>query len=145
MLLLLLLLFLPCTEDVLAHPNGQETGGLSGAPLMDLSTKVLADMYRLTKGQIPIIGCGGVSSGYDAYKKIRAGATLVELYTALAYEGPALVPRIKAELAECLERDGFSSVAEAVGADQSGGRRLRRSSSSWGSFGRTAAAAAAAG
>jgi dihydroorotate dehydrogenase len=114
---------------------------------MDLSTKVLRDMYRLTKGQIPIIGCGGVSSGYDAYKKIRAGATLVELYTALAYEGPELVPRIKAELAECLERDGFSSVGEAVGADQPGVRRLRRSSSgsSWGSFGRAAGPAAAAG
>ncbi|CAK9184571.1 unnamed protein product [Ilex paraguariensis] len=68
-------------------------------------------------GKIPLIGCGGVSSGEDAYKKIRAGATLVELYTAFAYGGPALVPQLKAELAQCLERDGFKSIYEAIGAD----------------------------
>ncbi|KAG8043921.1 hypothetical protein GUJ93_ZPchr0458g22424 [Zizania palustris] len=70
-----------------------------------------------TTGKIPLIGCGGVSSGEDAYKKIRSGATLVQLYTAFAYGGPAIIPSVKAELAECLERDGFKSVQEAVGAD----------------------------
>ncbi|KAF3335360.1 dihydroorotate dehydrogenase (quinone) [Carex littledalei] len=99
------------------YPISKEAGGLSGKPLFDLSTNVLKEMYLLTRGKIPLIGCGGVSSGEDAYKKIRAGATLVQLYTAFAYGGPALIPQIKAELAECLERDGFKSVQEAVGAD----------------------------
>eukprot|EP00775_Hariotina_reticulata_P012749 gene12749-12878_t len=113
--------------EVASHPNGSESGGLSGPPLLGLSTQVLSDMYRLTGGQVPIIGCGGVSSGEDAYKKIRAGASLVELYTALAYEGPVAIPAIKQQLVECLQRDGFSSVAEAVGADHQGaGSRLKR-------------------
>lgn len=102
---------------VVDHPTGNEAGGLSGKPLFELSTQVLSDMYRLTKGQMPIIGCGGVSSGEDAYRKIRAGATLVELYTGLAYEGPALVPRLKKQLAACLEADGFTSVQDAIGYD----------------------------
>jgi dihydroorotate dehydrogenase len=99
------------------HPHGKETGGLSGAPLFETSTAVLRDMYKLTKGKIPIIGVGGVSTGRDAYDKIKAGASLVELYSAFTYDGPSLVPRIKKELADCLERDGYKSVAEAVGAD----------------------------
>lgn len=104
-------------EVVLSNPLSKEAGGLSGKPLFSLSTNILKDMYILTKGRIPLIGCGGVSSGEDAYKKIRAGASLVQLYTAFAYGGPALIPQIKAELAECLERDGFKSVYDAVGAD----------------------------
>lgn len=95
----------------------EETGGLSGKPLLNLSTNILKEMFILTRGKIPLIGCGGVFSGEDAYKKVRAGATLVQLYTGFAYGGPALIPRIKAELAECLERDGFKSISEAVGAD----------------------------
>ncbi|CAN1296834.1 Dihydroorotate dehydrogenase (quinone), mitochondrial [Linum perenne] len=90
----------------------------------DLSKEDLEDIAAVAValrldglGKIPLIGCGGVSSGEDAYKKIRAGATLVQLYTSFAYGGPALIPRIKVELAECLERDGFKSVIEAVGAD----------------------------
>jgi dihydroorotate dehydrogenase len=93
-----------------------ETGGLSGRPLMELSTQVLADLYRLTGGRVPLIGCGGVSSGADAYAKIRAGASLVQLYTALVYEGPALLMRVKRDLAALLRRDGFASVAAAVGS-----------------------------
>lgn len=100
-----------------SHIHGHETGGLSGKPLFAKSTEVLHRMYALTKGKIVLVGVGGVSSGEDAYKKIRAGATLVELYTALSYEGPSLVPRVKRELAACLARDGFTSVADAVGAD----------------------------
>lgn len=76
---------------------------------------LLRKMYQLTGGQIPILGVGGVSSGADAYAK--AGASLVQLYTAFAYDGPVIVSRIKRELAELLRRDGFASVADAVGAD----------------------------
>ncbi|KAK7280630.1 hypothetical protein RJT34_25695 [Clitoria ternatea] len=104
-------------DSVSRNPLASETGGLSGKPLFNLSTNILKDMYILTRGRIPLIGCGGISSGEDAYKKIRAGATLVQLYTAFAYGGPALIPQIKAELAACLERDGFKSILEAVGAD----------------------------
>ena len=92
-----------------------EMGGLSGAPLFDLSTQVLADFYRLTKGQVTLIGVGGVASGEDAYRKIRAGASAIQLYTALVYGGPGLIGRIKRELAACLRRDGLASVAAAVG------------------------------
>lgn len=95
----------------------QEAGGLSGAPLRTLSTRVLADIYRLTKGQIPLIGCGGIASGADAYDKIRAGASLVQLYSAMVYEGIGLAARINRELAVLLKRDGFKSVNEAVGTN----------------------------
>ncbi|XP_010696362.1 dihydroorotate dehydrogenase (quinone), mitochondrial isoform X4 [Beta vulgaris subsp. vulgaris] len=104
-------------DSVSQNPLSQEVGGLSGKPVFNLSTSVLREMYILTRGRIPLIGCGGVGSGEEAYKKIRSGATLVQLYTAFAYGGPALIPQIKAELAECLERDGYKSVNEAVGAD----------------------------
>lgn len=83
------------SEKIQAYQNGNETGGLSGPPLLDMSTKVQSDMYQLTKGKIPIVGCGGVSSGKDAYRKIRAGASLVQLYTALVYKGPKLLPDMK--------------------------------------------------
>ena len=95
--------------------HAPEPGGLSGRPLFAPSTALLAEMRRLTRGRVPLIGVGGVASGADAYDKIRAGASLVELYTALVYEGPGLVRRIKMELAALLRRDGFKSVAEAVG------------------------------
>ncbi len=101
----------------LRAPGKDEAGGLSGRPLFAPSTECLADMYRLTEGRIPLIGCGGVASGADAYAKIRAGASLVQLYTALVFEGPGLIPRIKRDLARLLRADGFASVAEAVGAD----------------------------
>jgi dihydroorotate dehydrogenase len=94
-----------------------EPGGLSGAPLFEPSTSLLAEMYRLTSGKLPIIGVGGIASGADAYKKIRAGASLVQLYSALIFHGPGLVARIKTELAALLARDGFTSIAAAVGAD----------------------------
>jgi dihydroorotate dehydrogenase len=93
------------------------TGGLSGRPLMAPSTACLAAMYRHAEGRLPIIGCGGVASGADAYAKIRAGASLVQLYSALVFHGPALIGRIKHDLAAKLRADGFASVAEAVGAD----------------------------
>ena len=97
--------------------NADETGGLSGRAMMDLSTEVLRDMYSRTKGKVPIVGVGGVATGEDAYRKIRAGASLVQLYSSFAYQGPSVVPRVKRELAECLARDGFKSAGDAVGAD----------------------------
>lgn len=94
-----------------------EAGGLSGAPLFAPSTAQLAEMYRLTGGRIPLIGAGGVADGAGAYAKIRAGASLVQLYTALALRGPDILPEIKRELAGLLRDGGFDSVIQAVGAD----------------------------
>ena len=105
------------SRDGLRNANKSEVGGMSGTPLFALSTDVLRDMYRLTRGKTTLIGAGGITSGADAYAKIRAGATLVQFYTALAYAGPRLVTTIKQDLMRCLRRDGFSSVAEAVAAD----------------------------
>jgi len=102
----------------LKSPNRNAPGGLSGKPLFAPSTACLAAMYRRTEGRIPIIGCGGIASGADAYAKIRAGASLVQLYSALVFHGPGLVGRIKGELAALLRQDGFCSVHDAVGADQ---------------------------
>jgi dihydroorotate dehydrogenase len=93
-----------------------EAGGLSGAPLAPFALETLRAMYRLTAGRVPLVGVGGIASGADAYARIRAGASLVQLYTALVFEGPALVGRIKRDLAALLRRDGFGSVADAVGA-----------------------------
>ncbi|MDX5365933.1 MAG: quinone-dependent dihydroorotate dehydrogenase [Alphaproteobacteria bacterium] len=104
-------------EGLVSGVNATETGGLSGAPLFSMSTRVLAEMFRLTGGRIPLIGVGGISSGEDAYSKIRAGASLLQLYSALTYEGPALVARIKADLAAHLAADGFAKLKDAVGAD----------------------------
>jgi len=101
----------------LESANARETGGLSGAPLLARSTQVLAQMHARVGSKLPLIGVGGVSCGADAYAKIRAGASLVQLYTALAFEGPSLVSRIKRELLALLVRDGFENVAAAVGAD----------------------------
>jgi dihydroorotate dehydrogenase len=98
-------------------PVARQAGGLSGKPLFDISTELLGAMYQLTKGKIPLIGCGGVFTGADAYAKIRAGASLIQIYTALVYEGPYVIARIASELAALLKRDGFASVGDAVGAD----------------------------
>jgi dihydroorotate dehydrogenase len=100
----------------LQSPHAHEPGGLSGRPLFHPSTELLAEMYRLTEGRVTLIGVGGIASGADAYEKIRAGASLVQLYTALIYGGPGLVRRIKEDLARYLRRDGFHSVAAAVGS-----------------------------
>lgn len=84
--------------------------------MRELSTQVLGDMYRLTNGRIPLVGVGGVASGKDAYDKIRAGATLVQMYSCLVYDGPTAVPRVKKELEELLLADGYASVVDAIGA-----------------------------
>lgn len=94
-----------------------ETGGLSGKPLFEPSTALLGRMYGLTSGKIPLIGVGGIASGADAYAKIRAGASLLQLYTALIYQGPSLVQTIKRDLLACLSKDGFTTLQDAVGAN----------------------------
>lgn len=100
----------------LRSEHAGEMGGLSGPVLMEPSTKLIAAMHRRTGGKVPIIGVGGVSSGLDAYRKIRAGASLVQLYTGFAYKGPELISRIKGDMVRLLKADGLT-VAEAVGID----------------------------
>ncbi|XP_057609706.1 dihydroorotate dehydrogenase (quinone), mitochondrial [Chionomys nivalis] len=111
------------TNTTVSRPTGlqgalrSEVGGLSGKPLRDLSTQTIREMYALTQGRIPIIGVGGVSSGQDALEKIQAGASLVQLYTALTFLGPPVVVRVKRELEALLKERGFNTVTEAIGAD----------------------------
>ena len=90
---------------------------VSGKPIFPYSTHLIKEMYYQTQGQIPIVGVGGVFSGKDAYAKIRAGATLVQLYSAIVYQGPYVANKIKQDLTMLLKADGFKSVQEAVGAD----------------------------
>jgi dihydroorotate dehydrogenase len=97
--------------------TAKETGGLSGAPLFGPATVLLGRMYGLTQGRLPLIGVGGISSAREAYAKIRAGASLVQIYSALVYEGPHLAARIAAELPALLAADGFAHVRDAIGAD----------------------------
>lgn len=102
-------------RPALLSPHAGETGGLSGKPLLASSTAILAQMHQRLGGAVTLVGVGGIASGEDAYAKIRAGATLVQLYSALAFQGPGLVARIKRELLSCLARDGFAHVTDAVG------------------------------
>jgi dihydroorotate dehydrogenase len=97
--------------------HASEPGGLSGRPLFAPSTALLAKAARLARGRLVLVGVGGVVSGRDAYAKIRAGASLVQLYTAFAYRGPALIGRVLDELSAALAADGFAHVADAVGTD----------------------------
>ncbi|MBC7132039.1 MAG: quinone-dependent dihydroorotate dehydrogenase [Roseovarius sp.] len=103
------------SRDGLESAHRGQAGGLSGAPLFARSTRVLARLSELLGGRLPLIGVGGVGSAEDAYAKIRAGASAVQLYSALVYQGLSLVPRIARGLDALLARDGFASVAEAVG------------------------------
>lgn len=103
--------------DFLLSKNRNEIGGLSGAPIRERSTECIRTMYKLTNGNIPIIGVGGVGSGRDAYEKIKAGATLVQVYSMMVYEGPGLISRIRNELAEIIEENGHKSVEEVIGSD----------------------------
>ena len=101
----------------LRSANARETGGLSGAPLAPLARQRLADFRKATGAALPLISVGGIDSGAEAYARLRAGASLVQLYTALVYEGPGLPARILRELGTLLTRDGFATVADAVGVD----------------------------
>jgi dihydroorotate dehydrogenase len=101
--------------DTLQSPHKGEGGGLSGAPLFEPSTEILKEFYAAAQGRIDLIGVGGISSGAQAYAKIRAGAKAVQLYSALVFQGPGLVTEINRDLKARLKADGFSSIAEAVG------------------------------
>lgn len=102
-------------SSTLISSNRNEVGGLSGKPLFIKSTLVLKKMYSLTNGQIPIIGVGGISSGVECYEKIKAGASLIQLYTALVYQGPSVIKKIKNEILSCLHTDGYKNIKEVVG------------------------------
>ncbi len=101
--------------DDLKSRHRHETGGLSGKPLFTRSTALLQQFHQATEGKILLVGVGGITSGKDAYGKIRAGASAVQLYTALALQGPSLISKIKRELAQILHANGFTSVTDAVG------------------------------
>ena len=104
------------SRPTLASAHQGEAGGLSGAPLLALSDRVLTEFAAAAAGRLALVGVGGVASGADAYGKIRSGACAVQLYSALVFEGPGLVSRIKRDLAARLRVDGFASVCAAVGA-----------------------------
>jgi len=103
-------------RSALRSAHADEQGGLSGAPLAGLAARRLADFRTATGGRLPLIAAGGIDSGAEAYARIRAGASLVQLYSALVYGGPALPRRILRDLAALLARDGFANVAAAIGA-----------------------------
>ncbi|QFP77262.1 quinone-dependent dihydroorotate dehydrogenase [Deinococcus sp. AJ005] len=105
------------SRDGLFSEKAGETGGLSGRPLTQKSTALVRDAYRLTNGKLPIVGVGGIFSAADAHAKLRAGASLLEVYSALVYEGPGLVRRLNRGLADLLARDGVANVAEIIGVD----------------------------
>ncbi|AZL58579.1 quinone-dependent dihydroorotate dehydrogenase [Tabrizicola piscis] len=106
------------SREGLKSANRGQAGGLSGAPLFEKSTRVLAQLSQLTDGKLPLIGVGGISSPEDAYAKIRAGASAVQLYTAMVYHGLSLIPRIATGLDTLLAQDGFNTVADAVGTNR---------------------------
>ncbi len=110
-----------CNTTIMRESVGVSSphpGGLSGQPILIRTRELIRDIFTHTRGQIPIIGVGGISSAEDAWLDIRAGASLVELYTALIYEGPGLIVRIKSGLADLLRSGGFRSISEAVGIDR---------------------------
>lgn len=103
-------------ENLQSHQR-EESGGLSGKPLTPLALGMIKTIYRATSGKLPLIGVGGISDGKDAYARLRAGASLLQLYSALIYEGFALIPRINRELLTLMERDGVGHIAEIIGTD----------------------------
>lgn len=113
---------------VLVSKHKDEIGGLSGAPVKERSTKMIEDVFKLTQGKVPIIGVGGVFTGKDAYEKILAGASAVQIYTSFVYHGPPIVTKIKKELDELLTSNGYQHVSEAVG------KGISNEKKSWFSF-----------
>nr|WP_168193186.1 quinone-dependent dihydroorotate dehydrogenase [Rhodophyticola sp. CCM32] len=106
------------SRDGLTGPHATEAGGLSGQPLFEHSTRVLANLSRLTDGRLPLIGVGGIASADQAYAKIRAGASAVQLYTGLVYGGLSLAAQITRDLDRLLARDGYDTIAQATGTDR---------------------------
>jgi dihydroorotate dehydrogenase len=105
-------------DAVASLPHGNEAGGLSGAPLKPLALDALRKFRSASGGEIPLIGVGGIASADEAWERIRAGASLVQLYTAMVYEGPGIARRIAVGLDRLLRRDGFASIGEAVGSEK---------------------------
>jgi dihydroorotate dehydrogenase len=113
------------TNTTISRPEGlasitgaeKETGGLSGQPLTQRANEVMRFLYRESGGRIPLVGVGGIASAEDAYHRIRAGASLVQIYTGLIYEGPYLPRRVNRGLLALLKQDGLRSISEAVGVD----------------------------
>lgn len=99
----------------LTSPHAMETGGLSGAPLRDLAQQRLRDFRKATGGALPLVGVGGIANAEDAWERIRAGASLIQLYSAMVYEGPGIARSICTGLLRLMKRDGFATIAEAVG------------------------------
>ncbi len=106
------------SRPILTSAHRDEAGGLSGAPLKALALARLRDFRRATEGRLPLIACGGIETGADALDRIRAGASLVQLYTALVYEGPGLAARINRTLRQLLECEGFAHLTEAIGTER---------------------------
>lgn len=104
-------------DSLKSEAHRKETGGLSGRPLFTRSTRMLAKLYRLTQGRLPLIGVGGVNSGEAALAKILAGASLVALYTGLIYQGPGLIGQIKSVLKDYVESEGLTNIGDAVGQE----------------------------
>jgi dihydroorotate dehydrogenase len=105
------------SRPVLRSHHAREAGGLSGAPLRALATQRLRDFRKATGGAVPLVGVGGIATAEHAWERIRAGASLVQLYSAMVYHGPGLGARIAAGLERLMRRDGFASIAEAVGSE----------------------------
>ena len=105
------------TRPPLASPHRGEAGGLSGAPLKTLALERLRDFRKATGGAVPLVGVGGIATAADAWQRIRAGASLVQLYSAMVFEGPGIARAITGGLEALMRRDGFSSIAEAVGSE----------------------------
>ncbi|HCJ19986.1 MAG TPA: dihydroorotate dehydrogenase (quinone), partial [Erythrobacter sp.] len=105
------------SRPALASAHAGETGGLSGAPLRDLAQQRLRDFRKATGGELPLVGVGGIATAADAWARIRAGASLVQLYSAMVYGGPGLPRQIVRGLERLMRRDGFASIAEAVGSE----------------------------
>lgn len=112
------------SRPALRSKHAQEMGGLSGAPLKSLALKRLRDFRRATGGRVPLIAAGGIASGADAWERIKAGASLVQLYSALVFHGPGLARRVADELAALVQEEGFASVADAVGIDERDNRSV---------------------
>jgi dihydroorotate dehydrogenase len=105
------------SRPALTSPHAGEAGGLSGEPLRDLAHQRLVDFRRASGGQLPLVGVGGIASAQDAYARIRAGASLVQIYSALVYHGPGLARKINKQLEQLLKVDGFGNITEAIGVD----------------------------
>jgi len=109
----------------LKSANASQPGGLSGRPITAVATKFIAHIYQTTRGRLPVIGVGGVFTAHDAYDKIKAGASAVQIYTGWVYEGPGAVKRINRGLLRLMERDGFRSVSEVVGREAANSKRAK--------------------